>query len=42
MYTQMPRGTEGATSPALWRHLDEAFAKAASTIAALAAETGRL
>jgi len=42
MYVQMSRGTEGVASFTLRRHLDKAFAKAASPSAALAAEMSRL
>ena len=42
MYVQMSRGTEGIASFTLRRHLDKAFAKAASPSAALAAEITRL
>jgi hypothetical protein len=42
MYVQMSRGTEGIASFTLRRHLDKAFAKAASPSAALAAEMTRL
>ena len=38
MYVQMSRGTEGVTSLTPQRHLDKAFAKAASPSATLAAE----
>ena len=42
MYVQMSRGTEGVASFTLRRHLDKAFAKAASPSAALATEMSRL
>ena len=42
MYVQMSRGTEGIASFTLRRHLDKAFAKAASPSAALAAKMTRL
>ena len=42
LYVQMSRGTEGIASFTLRRHLDKAFAKAASPSVALAAEMTRL